>query len=289
MSEKAVAKSGGLDALKGIKTPYPREVGEFIGYLENHGYGLGQEGIESYLLDLNQRNRVSGKGKVTSYSPSWFNQRIKAVKRTVLEALDKSPGLTNGDRYAVEKYLRSVKLHKVKVGIGKVDRVPIGEEVKVLIEAADLRLGLIIEFLAETGARISEALGAEIGKARRGARITYLTIIGKGGRSRDLRCRTELYDRIREEFKGDRYLFEHNNKKYSRMATTSRIRNLAEKTIGKATTAHSIRHYRGTVLSDKLGISKAASELGHADIRTTKIYYDHTTVSDAEFLESLKE
>ncbi|HEG42894.1 MAG TPA: hypothetical protein ENH94_02485 [Phycisphaerales bacterium] len=138
---------------------------------------------------------------------------------------------------------------------------------------------MMIGVLAETGARITETLSAEIGKARRGVRITYITIMGKGEKERDLRCRTELYDRIRQEFQGERYLFEHNGKQYSRIATTNRIKNLAEKTIGKPVTAHMIRHYRGTVLSEKLGISKAASELGHADIRTTKRYYDHT-VSD---------
>jgi hypothetical protein len=49
-----------------------------------------------------------------------------------------------------------------------------------------------------------------------------------------------------------------------------------------------IRHYRGTVLSEKLGISKASSELGHSDIRPTKKFYDHTKVSDEEYLATLE-
>ena len=44
---------------------------------------------------------------------------------------------------------------------------------------------------------------------------------------------------------------------------------------------------RGTVLSVKLGISKASSELGHSDIRTTKRFYDHSEVSDDEFQSTL--
>jgi hypothetical protein len=36
------------------------------------------------------------------------------------------------------------------------------------------------------------------------------------------------------------------------------------------------------------GISKASSELGHSDIRTTKKFYDHTVVSDDEFLATLE-
>ncbi len=288
MSGKSVAKTGSLEALKRIKTPYAREVREFIDYLEDHGHGLSREGIESYMIDLKQRNRLNGKSKAVTYSASWHNQRIKAVKRAVREALDRSPELNNGQRYGIEKYLQSMKLRKVKAGIGKAERIPTGEEIKVLIEAADLRLGLMIEFLAETGARITEVLNSEIGNARRGVRITYIKIKGKGEKERDLRCRTGLYDRIREEFQGERWIFEHNGKQYSRISTTNRIKILAEKTISKPVTAHMIRHYRGTVLSEKLGISKAASELGHASINTTKRFYDHTSVSDEEFLESLE-
>jgi len=40
------------------------------------------------------------------------------------------------------------------------------------------------------------------------------------------------------------------------------------------------------VLSERFGISKAASELGHSSISTTKMFYDHSKLSDAEYLES---
>ena len=95
-----------------------------------------------------------------------------------------------------------------------------------------------------------------------------------------------LFERICEEFSG-RLLFEHSGKPYSRVSTTNRIRQLAERTIGKSVTAHMIRHYRGTLLSERYGISKAASELGHMNIRNTKQYYDHSELGDDEFLGSL--
>jgi len=44
--------------------------------------------------------------------------------------------------------------------------------------------------------RVSEMLGAEVGKARRGARITHLEIPGKEGKTRDLRLPTAFYDAI---------------------------------------------------------------------------------------------
>ena len=52
------------------------------------------------------------------------------------------------------------------------------EELRTLEEKADPRLSLMIRFLDATSCRVSEMLGAEVGKARRGARITYLEIAG---------------------------------------------------------------------------------------------------------------
>ena len=52
-------------------------------------------------------------------------------------------------------------------------------------------------------------------------------------------------------------------------------------------TAHLICHYRGTLLSEKFGIAKAASELGHSSIATTKMFYDHSRLSDSEYLQSV--
>jgi hypothetical protein len=39
-------------------------------------------------------------------------------------------------------------------------------------------------------------------------------------------------------------------------------------------------------LIEQLAIFKAASELGHSSIATTKTFYDHSKFSDAEYLQS---
>ena len=281
------SKADPLDALRRAPTSYPVERDDFIAYLETEGFPVGEEGIERYLADCEGRTRRDREGRETGYSTSWYNQRVKAVKETVRHALDHTE-LPNGRRYAVEKYLQGVKTKKPKAGISKAERVPTGEEVERLIEAADPRLALMIRFLVETGCRISEMIGAEIGNARRGERLTRIEITGKGGKARDLRMRTALYDGIREKFKGDRWLFEHTGRQYSRISATMRIKIVAERVIGKAVTAHMLRHYRGTRVSEELGISKAADVLGHADIRTTKQFYDHSRVTDEEFERTLE-
>lgn len=122
---------------------------------------------------------------------------------------------------------------------------------------------------------------------RKSDRVTRISIVGKNGKVRDLRCRTDLFIRILKIFHGKQFLFEHGGKQYSRISVTNRIKKLSETTIGKSVTAHMLRHYRGTVLSEKFGISKASTELGHSDISTTKQFYDHTEFTDNEFLNSL--
>ena len=101
----------------------------------------------------------------------------------------------------------------------------------------------MIRFLEATSCRVSEMLQAELGKARRGARITYLEIAGKKGKTRNLRLPTPLYDAIRAAFKGTGFLFEHAGRGYSRVAVTNRIRELSARTIDKEVTAHLIRHH----------------------------------------------
>jgi integrase len=284
--EKAIEKTGTLDRLKRAGGPYVFQVRAFVDYLEEKHLDL-KDGVSAYLTVLKAKKRTDREGRKMSYSSAWWNQQVKSVKWSVRYLLDHSPDLTIAQRWAVEQEMKKLKRRIPKVGIAKADRVPTLDELKTLVERADPRLALMLRFLEATSCRVSDMLGAEVGKARRGDRITYLEVVGKKGRTRDLRLPTGLFDAIRETFKGTGFLFEHNGRQYNRVSVTNRIRELSERTIGKQVTAHLIRHHRGTVLSERFGISKAASELGHSSISTTKAFYDHSRLSDEEFLESM--
>ena len=284
---KVVVKSSPLEVLREAGGPYAPQVRVFVEYLEGVEPDL-RKGIRAYLEELKLKKRIDRLGRKVSYSPAWWNQNLKALKWAVRYLLDHSPTLSIPERWAVEQELKKLKRRAPKVGIAKAERVPTAEELKTLEEKADPRLSLMIRFLEATSCRVSEMLHSEVGKARRGAKITYLEIAGKKGKTRDLRLSTPLYDAIRAEFKGAALLFEHSGRGYNRVAVTNRIRELSARTIGKEVTAHLIRHHRGTVLSEKFGISKAASELGHSSIATAKMFYDHGRLSDAEYLQSVE-
>ena len=168
---KAIVRSGPLEVLKAAAGPYAPQVRAFVEYLEESGYSL-KEGIPGYLAELKGRKRSDREGRKVSYSPAWWNQNLKALKWSVRCLLDHSPALTIPERWAVEQELKKLKRRAPKVGIAKADRVPTAGELKTLEEKADPRLSLMIRFLEATSCRVSEMLGAEVGKARRGARIT---------------------------------------------------------------------------------------------------------------------
>ena len=146
-----------FDALKHIETPYRREVDEFVEYLTENNLALSERGIDEYLKSLSQRSRRDRSGPKISFSASWYNQRLKAVKQAMRYLLNHSPELTSGRRYTIEKYLQAKRQKKPKEGIAKGDRVPTREEIEILLQEADHRLGMMIEFLAQTSCRVSKA------------------------------------------------------------------------------------------------------------------------------------
>ena len=144
--DKTVANARALRILKSVNGPYSVEVKKFVDFLETTGLGL-RDGIGRYLTELKNCKKIDKEGRFVSYSLSWWNQNLKAVKWSI--------------RY----------LH----------RMPTLAELRTREAKATPRLSLMILFLEATSCRISEMLNAEEGRARRGPRITYITITGKGG------------------------------------------------------------------------------------------------------------
>jgi integrase len=258
--------------IKAVNPQYRHAVRRYQAFIDNSGYDL-MTGAKPYLDSL-------------TVGASSYNQHLKAVKAAIRYAADHSD-MTEAQRFKLEKHLAKLKARKQHGGIKKTDAVPTPEEVARLIETAPPRLSLMIRFLWESSCRISEALGAEHSNARQSGDIVYIRITGKGGKERTIKVTAGLYSAINQAFNGKRYLFENRGHAYNRTTATTQIRRHAEATIGKRTSAHMIRHARGTLISDRLGISKAAEELGHSDIRVTKRFYDHTEVSDDEYLNLL--
>ncbi len=160
------------------------------------------------------------------------------------------------------------------------------EERDRLLEALPLRIRLVAETLYVTGARVSEVLTVRRDqiKATGANGAVELRLYGKGGKERSSRIPAELYKRTLQVFPKGTYLFESSHKKHFRREYISReIARAARRVLGRAVSAHVLRHSRATDLLASTHRIKAVSRLlGHSDEATTLRYYVKDAFSDEE-------
>ncbi len=160
------------------------------------------------------------------------------------------------------------------------------EERLALFAALPLRMRLVAETLYATGARVIEVLTVRRDQVKtNGASGTVeLRLYGKGGKERSSRIPAELYKRILQVFPRGTYLFESSHKKHFRREYISReIARAARRVLGRAVSAHVLRHSRATDLVAATHRIKAVLRLlGHSDEATTLRYYVHDAFSDED-------
>ncbi len=86
------------------------------------------------------------------------------------------------------------------------------EEIERLVEYAqgtNPRVALIVEFLAATGCRITEALTVLTADVRPVGEQYRILVHGKGRKDRKVYIPAELLSRLRQAFPGRKYLFAH--------------------------------------------------------------------------------
>src|SRR5208337_2526104 len=157
------------------------------------------------------------------------------------------------------------------------------EERARLLEALPLRVRLIAETLYVTGARVSEVLGVRRDQVKTNGTVE-LRLYGKGGKERTSRIPAELYRRILAEFPEGTYLFQSRQGQHFKREYISReIARAARRVLGRAVSAHVLRHSRATDLLASTKRIKAVSRLlGHSDEATTLRYYVRDAFSDEE-------
>lgn len=260
--------------IRSLQDSYVYESEQFADYIEDYGE-LSAKTLKDYIEQLKQLKSKQSNSKISAET---YNKHIKAIKnriRWILEHQNVDPIL----HYQINEFLKKIKLKKVHSRTVSEEDIPTQEEVQILFASAPTRLGLMMEFLLYTGARISEALNVTFGDVRKQKASVVIRLRGKGNKERKVYLIRDVYDRIVKEFGGKEYLFEHHGKQYSRTAVTNRIRDLSLKTIGKAISAHDLRHRIGTDMTKTYGLWAAKEYLGHASVKTTDEFYNHNKVT----------
>lgn len=268
--------------LRRIDDSYQVESAVFMDWIAEHELDL-LEGYEPFIEHL-KTDGYERHGRHREYSAAAINKYIQAIRNRIRYAFTHSPHYQDmGKRMELDEFLKSVRTVKKATNQVSKARVLSWSEVSALIQKTrGTRTGLMIEFLARTGVRVSEMLNMKLSAIREnGAGFDYIRIIGKGNKERDVKVQRELVERIRETFQGSEYLFEHNGEQYNRISVTNMIKAASLRHIGREASAHVLRHSFATEQLRRDRPLKAVSEyLGHSSVATTADIYLHEQLDD---------
>ncbi len=262
-----------LQAILKIRDSYSQDMKQLANFLEEKELGFSPEGIKSWTAELERRLRTK---EIAARS---YNKMLAAVKHRMRWLFERS-GM-NLDPDIVKNFklfladMKTVKISKSEIRVNP-DKVLTPEEIEELREAADPKLSLMIEFLRDTGCRITEMITAGLGQKRRDR--VDIQVIGKGRKMRTVSIEKDLYRWIVKEFQGKRYLFEHSGKPYNRISVTNRLRALSGELWGRYRKigAHVLRHsFITQALRQKVPIEQVADYVGHSSPDTTHRQYNH--------------
>jgi integrase len=266
---------------------YKTPAREFIAHLQEKGKELSAETFVEFIERKREIGYTDRSGVHRDYKAEGLNAYIFAVKKLIRSLLDLSSDMPYAQRTPLLHWLdhiKPVKIAKEQKQVGK-EKVLSPEEVRNLIPGSGERDGLIFEFLALSGCRISEALGIKLSMLSPVNGYYEIALIGKGRKERTVRVPAELVNRIRAVFKGEVYLFEtKNGKPLAREYAYQRMRKHGQQILGKRVYLHMLRHTFASNMvkmypEDLAGIS---AYLGHAKVSTTADMYVHGKLSYAK-------
>ncbi|WP_457606890.1 tyrosine-type recombinase/integrase [Nitratifractor sp.] len=251
----------------------PELVDDFLDYLFSVR-GYSEKTVETYEIPLRQmlercRPERSGKGWRLDLLPL---RRVIASnsRRTVAKKLSAVRSFVKylNDQRGIPVTLEGADSVKVPQTLPK----PLEEEyIREVWGAADPLERLLLGLLYGLGLRIGEVAGLE----REGIRSEWVTVKGKGGKSRQLPLPPAIR-KILEEYlavhPGGRYLFEKGGVPMNSGQLRYRLQRLF-RSHGIRATPHQLRHSFAThLLEHGARISDVSELLGHSSMATTQIY-----------------
>ncbi len=258
---------------------YRFQAAQFLNFLKDAVEGeLSPETITKYLELKKHYGYIDRRGEHRTYKTEGLRSHYYAVKNVLRLTIEHSPDLGQAEKFLLEKWLASLKTPTValdKKEIGE-DKVLSYDEIRRLIEDGG-KTALLIEFLASTACRISEALGIRLEHCTINSHAT-ITLTGKGSKERDIRISKAFFVRILEVFQGKTFLFETSaGHRYNRSYMYRRIRLAGERLIGRPIYPHMMRHsWISHMLEENPGdLAGISGYAGHADPSITARLYVH--------------
>jgi site-specific recombinase XerD len=268
----------------GIHDNYRYHIKAFAAFAQGRERSTVHELVRDYFEYLN----------TTDYSAATIRCRRQAVKDRLRRAISDAP---EEEREAFEYRLRlldrdpATKCPSGGKSQATVKTVSEQEYTRLIAGARSDRQRRFIEFLWTTGARVSEMTGIRRADCKPEGNVVAVRLRGKGNKRDAYKERTvyvtrAMYERIRETFTGEEYLFEtQGGKPYTRNYVSNQIAKLTLHVLGRRLSAHKLRHSFATRQIQRTGRIRAVSEyLGHSDVTITLRIYDHDTLTPEDVL-----
>lgn len=257
--------------------PYWAPVDRFAAWAIANGHQIDCAAVRGWLEHL----------QAGGASASYLNGNFFACKCALLAwaetlAVDLPKDKSDLALWVLDRELKAIRLPTVLRGKrAKMVKEFRPEQLDQVIRGASPRIGAMIEFLADTGLRVSEMTGLRLKNIRRwDPDFSYVTVIGKGSKERSIFVQNTLLDRVRRTFQGKLFLFETaSNRPMDPDNVYKEIRRTFLRVAGMVLTPHNLRHYFATKqLQAGVSTKAVADYLGHSSPNTTSAWYDVSTI-----------
>jgi len=249
---------------------------------------LNFENIRTYIIELNK----------TDYSANTKRLKKQGIKNAIKKLMKDAdiPTLLKLDR-ALKKLdedeeTKSPGLNSNAIGKDKI--ISEYQYEKLLDGARSEKQKRWIEFLFNSGVRISEATGIRARDTKIIGDTVYIKVKGKGSKKMKYKVRTiriplEMYESIKTTFGSNGcYLFQTSTERsYNRSYVSNQLKKLCKHVLKRDNlSAHSFRHSFVTLQIKKTGDIKGVSKyVGHSSVSITLDMYCQSELKDSQLFD----
>jgi len=255
-----------------LRPQYASSVRHFLNWKQSKP--VNEEVLREYFISLRER-----------YSPSSIRLSKCGIKQWILKTHKDREDLKF--RTNVELLFKEIKVPKPETTIHE-SKILSESELKLVMGKLSVKYALIFEALYQTGARVSEILSIKLHDCKVLAEHIEIKILGKHSKEGTLILSKPLFQRIKENFKGGKFLFENSeSKKALTRQIVHRHFHAAGAEINRGVWPHQLRHSRITHLLKSAKPLDAVSRFArHFDSGFTAKFYGHNLLSSREIIET---
>ena len=236
----------------------------------------GEFNWESVLKFLKTQQLPNG----APLKPASMNSKRYALKKLLLAQPQFSHPTA---RASLQEAFKTIKNSVLDLRVHEEEYLT-AEEIETLVDYClrgkdrQIRIGIIVQALFETGCRVSELTEIRLGDCQMGEFIR-IRILGKGQKERNVFMKPKTFNQARTFFAGQNLLFESENGTSIFRNNVFRIIQRMSRRAGltKIVHPHTLRHSCAMHLVKvrKLNIKAVSEYLGHSDVAITLKSYVH--------------